>query len=206
MYSINNFQNNEEKRKLKLEENANELNKVSTELLDTCMDVDTGFVVLQDCKDVAIPKILEICKEKINSSLEICSDPHLMEFSTNIDQRIDIKKQQISQVEVELKTLEEKLANIEEKQLPPLFYVSHSSGEIIDDYPQLIRACIRYQETKNNYSEIDVNTLEISEQIQLSYVREDLGFCLTTIKEIEDKCEFNGLCSGIDKFYETRNQ
>lgn len=160
---------------------------------------------LYSCRNVSIPQIQNNCKDKFTSTLEICSDPRLAKFSTTIDERIKAAEQHVSELKQELEELEAELEEIQDNELPNLFYESQYDGEVITDYRQLLRACIRHAEVWNlKYSGIDKNDIDF--EISKSYLNEDLNVCEATIKEIEDKCEFHELCSGIEKFHQIRNQ
>ena len=187
----------------KFQANLVELSKAGNDLLNICMNTE-NLEALYSCRNVSIPQLLNNCKDKYISTLEICSDPRLAEFSITIDERIDAAEQHVSELKQEIEDLEVKIEEIRENELPYLFYESQYDKEVITDYRQLLRACIRHAEEWNiKYSGIE----EYDEfDISKSYLREDLNFCEFTIKEIEDKCEFHELCSGIEKFHQIRNQ
>lgn len=179
-------------------------NDAGYDLLDTCMKTE-NLQELQNCSREYIPKILEDCKDKVVSTAKICSDPQLVEFSVTIDERIESAKQSASEQEQEIESLETKLQEMQENELPNLFYQSQYDGEVITDYKQLLRACIRHAEDWNlQYAGVENNDIEF--EISRSYLREDLNFCDSAISEIEDKCAFHELCSGIEEFYQIRNQ
>jgi len=184
--------------------NLAEFSDAGNDLLTICMETE-NLEALYSCRNVSIPQIQNNCKDKFMSTLEICSDPRLAKFSTTIDERIKAAEQHVSELKQELEELEAELEEIQENELPYLFYQSQYDGEVITDYRQLLRACIRHAEVWNlKYSGIDKNDIDF--EISKSYLNEDLNVCEATIKEIEDKCEFHELCSGIEKFYQVRSQ
>jgi len=177
------------------QETLSEWNDASYNLLEICMNTD-NLIDLEGCKsDVGIPSIIEGCKINPQSTTSVCSEPRLNEFFVNIDQRINSAQENIESLEQNLSELEEKLETI--LQIPNFLFVSQSSGEVIvDDYPALMRACIRYQTSVNEIG-MPESGLEMTEG--MSYLLEDLGICRAKLNAVQVHCKVLEICSGYEK-------
>ncbi len=72
-----------------------------------------------------------------------------------------------------------------------MFWIPQSSNEVIDDYAQLLRACIRYTAQLENTEGMSEESIQI--------LNEDLSVCKAKVNDVRESCEVLELCSGIEK-------
>ncbi len=177
------FMNLDERIQLNLQKKEIASEKISIATID----------VINACMKPLSSTDLILCKESMLMIKEKCLTGDFAQMQVCADPRIE--------------DILSKNAELTTQNLPSLYYVSQSEGEVIVDYKQLLRACVRYAEVKNDFvAEYGMEQFMQIDDIGVSYLREDLGFCLGMIKEIKSLCEPFELCTGIEKFEQTYGQ
>ena len=94
VWSVTNYQNNQNRFDEEWNANQKELEDASMDLLNICSSA-VSIGDLESCKNESIPKLSEMCNDDQNSNLSVCSDIRLKEFSSTVDEKIEFARTNI---------------------------------------------------------------------------------------------------------------